>query len=302
MGDGSVLVIDMGATNFRMGLFDESDSSLSSVVIYDTPQNWSCEEDVLGGIADHVMRYCQLSNLVPTRIGLSVPGSVDKIRGCFKARNLSYNRKVHIREYLASAFECQVNLVNDANAGVLAVSELEYKSSNLMYITLSTGVGSGAIVDGRLIDGSEGRANNIGRFMVHALGVEYSWEECVSGKNITQFYKDWCKVNNISALDVGSSEELFMELLSAPEQKEKFLAFVHSVNRRVLASIISMTAPEVIYFGGSVAVKNQKELIDPLMNDPLFKSHPYKCAINVTHLGDEISLLGAGIAANIIEC
>ncbi|UCE85170.1 MAG: ROK family protein [Deltaproteobacteria bacterium] len=112
-------------------------------------------------------------------IGVSVPGPLDRERGVILAPpNLPGWRDVPLRDRIAAAFDRPVYLENDANAAALAEWRFGAAAglSDVVYLTMSTGVGGGLILGGRLHRGQADCAGEIG----HAP-VEWDGEACRCG-------------------------------------------------------------------------------------------------------------------------
>ena len=112
--------------------------------------------------------------------GFSVPGPIDHERGAIlDPPNLPGWKDVPLRARMSELLGLPVRLENDANAAALA--EWRYGagrgSRDLVYLTMSTGVGAGLILDGRLYRGQRGRASEFG----HAC-VEWEGERCGCGR------------------------------------------------------------------------------------------------------------------------
>lgn len=99
-------------------------------------------------------------------VGCACPGPLDYAQGRFI--NPPNNPRWHgfaIRDWLAANFPCPTSIMNDANAAALA----EWKwgaarsTRNSVFLTMSTGMGAGLIIDGRLFEGPAGLAGEIGR-------------------------------------------------------------------------------------------------------------------------------------------
>jgi glucokinase len=116
-------------------------------------------------------------------IGIAMPGPLDHVKGeVYSPPNLPGWENVPIvrllRERLALPDSVPLVLVNDANAAALgefvygAGSEraLGRRIRNLVYFTISTGVGGGIITDGRLLTGANGLAAEMGHMVVDAFG------------------------------------------------------------------------------------------------------------------------------------
>ena len=116
-------------------------------------------------------------------IGLSVPGPVDLERGALvDPPNLPGWDDVPLRSWIEDALGIAVRLDNDANAAALA--EWRFGAGrgceNLVYLTMSTGVGGGLILGGRLQRGYRGNAGEFGH-----VPVEWDGEACLCGQRGT---------------------------------------------------------------------------------------------------------------------
>ncbi len=109
----------------------------------------------------------------PIGVGISSPGPLDPRRGVVLAPpNLERWRNVPLRDVVADGLDLPAFLERDTN--VAAQAEWRYGAgrgtTNLVYITVSTGVGAGAIVDGRPLLGPMGTAGELGHLVVDLDG------------------------------------------------------------------------------------------------------------------------------------
>lgn len=102
-------------------------------------------------------------------VGLSLPGPLDALRGrVIDAPNLAGWVDVPIVEQLAQEFGVPIHMENDANAAALA----EWRfgagrgTQSLIYLTMSTGLGAGLVLDGHLYHGATFQAGEIGHMPV----------------------------------------------------------------------------------------------------------------------------------------
>lgn len=112
-------------------------------------------------------------------IGASVPGPADPKRGLLiNPPNLLGWSDVPIGAALRSAFDVPALIENDANAAALAESHFGAGQGvrDLLYLTMSTGVGGGLISDGRLIRGAFGGAGEVGH-----MPIEHPGQACACG-------------------------------------------------------------------------------------------------------------------------
>jgi glucokinase len=114
----------------------------------------------------------------PRAVGVCAPGPLDSREGVVQGPpNLPGWRDVPLVAWLEREFGCPVALENDANAAALAEWQARSpRPASLVYLTLSTGIGAGLVLDGRLYRGARDLAGEIG----HAP-VVWDGEPCACG-------------------------------------------------------------------------------------------------------------------------
>ncbi|MFA7231390.1 MAG: ROK family protein [Victivallaceae bacterium] len=108
-------------------------------------------------------------------IGIASPSPADIPNGIIVAPpNNKFWRNVHIKEYLSEELEIEAFFENDANAGVLA--EWFFGAGkgckNIVYLTMSTGIGGGIITNGHLVQGKSYYAGEIGHAVLEPGGIK----------------------------------------------------------------------------------------------------------------------------------
>ncbi|MEM4102441.1 MAG: ROK family protein, partial [Conexivisphaerales archaeon] len=147
------LAIDLGATNLRIGLWDGQriiNRQTTSMIGVDEYQ-----------IVKFLKGYASYFNF--ESIGLASAGPLDLKRGTIRPINW-IDKEINIVEELEKNLGKLTYLQNDCVASALA--ELIFGAgknvNNLLYITMSTGIGAGAVVDGHVLLGKDGNAHEIG--------------------------------------------------------------------------------------------------------------------------------------------
>lgn len=180
-------------------------------------------------------------------IGICCPGPVDPVRGVVVSPpNLPHWRDFPLVKILKDRYGCPVKMENDADAAGLA--EYHYgagRGSRLMvYMTVSTGVGSGIIRDGEVVRGANGAHPELGHHVVDPSGPMCSCgcrgclEALISGNSIRRNY--------------GVS----------PEEADD-PAIWGEVGRWLgvgLGNVAAAIVPEVIVIGGGVAKAGERLL------------------------------------------
>lgn len=112
-------------------------------------------------------------------IGLGVPGAIDSIHGiCSSSNNLKWEN-LPIQKMMEEGTGFKVKITNDANAA--ALGEAKFGSGkdfkDIIMITLGTGVGGGIVIDGKLVEGNEGKGAELGHTVIVLNG-----RQCTCGR------------------------------------------------------------------------------------------------------------------------
>lgn len=113
-------------------------------------------------------------------IGIGSPGIVDSYNGTvYGAYNLNWKEKTNVKYYFKKNLDLRVEIDNDANVATLGeqMKGSGNKQSNLVFITLGTGVGGGLVINGNLVRGNNYSAGEIGHITVDPDGLR-----CTCGK------------------------------------------------------------------------------------------------------------------------
>ncbi len=308
-----VIAVDLGGTQLRVALC----STDCHMVLRHAEPSRAHEgiQPLVGRIIDGVrMMGAEAGWDRVAGVGLSVPGPVDPRRGLILwAPNLPGWRDVPLGEMLARAIERPIFLGNDANLAALA--EQRYGAgqgqADMVYITVSTGIGGGIISDGRLIVGRGGLGAEVGHMTVEAHGP-------------------LCNCGNIGCLEALASGTALArqgrELVSAGVQT-RIRDLVEGDLARITAKIVHDAAaegdtvavdlyrkagmylgvgivnlmylfnPSVFVIGGSVA-KGWELLYAPMqatVRQRIAEVYWRNCPIVPAALGDDVSLMGAAI-------
>jgi len=224
------------------------------------------------------------------RVLVAAAGPVDKKEGCIYPPNLSQN-KIHISKALENFFD-RVDLINDCNAA--AIGEYTYgknSAENLLYITLSSGIGAGLIADGSLILGETNNFAEVGHMKIAdegkcGCGETGHWEALCSGKNIPKLAK--------REIDrkFESSKEFFEEYRKGNERLKVVLEKIIEYNATAISNLINIYDPGHISIGGSMGLKQFDLLVEKSKERIKEKTIYSMPTIQKSSLGEEVVLHG----------
>ncbi len=293
----NVLSVDIGATNIRVASGDHE--GLKSKRSETTDRG----NGPLGVSAQIIRMAHELGIDHVESVGVGSIGPIDIASGSIVDTPNFPFEEVPVTEPLQKAFRVPVSLLNDCTAAVLGEKSFGAGKGvdNLAYVTLSTGLGGGAIVDGHLLIGKDGNAVEVGHITIApdspltcGCGSPGHWEAYSSGNNIPNFARHILGEEEGGNLIHGLTVETLFDAAKAGDAAA--LQVVHElgkVNAVGFANVVNAFDPELITIGGSIALNNPELILGPILESidrHLLNRRP---RIMITPLGDEVVLYGA---------
>jgi len=241
-------------------------------------------------------------------IGMASPGPLDPKTGVVLATpNIPEWVDFPLTEKLSKHFGVPAYLNNDANLG--ALGEWKFGAAqghhDVLYLTISTGIGGGVIIDDRLLQGYHGLAAELGHAIVLAGGPLCSCghaghlEALAAGPAIVRYVREQLEAGRKSAL--SEVEDLSAQRVAEAARNGDVLA--RSAYARAgeylgigVASFLHTFDPSIVIFGGGVS-QSGPLLFDPfeisLQKHVLNPRYLENLVITRAALGDDAGLLGA---------
>jgi len=199
----------------------------------------------------------------------------------------------------------RVYLHNDTNAGV--IGERFYSDRNpddMVYLTISSGIGAGVCVDGNVLSGWDGNAGEVGHMTVDPQGIltcgcghDGHWEAYCSGNNIPRYAEFLSEEDDVeTALPIDDPDFSAVDVFEHDGTDEFATHVVEQLahwNAMGVANIVHAYAPLIVYVGGAVALNNPERTLDPIrerMDEMVMSNVP---EIQLTTLGDDVVVKGA---------
>ncbi len=218
----SYLGIDIGGTKTFVALLDNN-GVIQNQRRFETPKDYQV---FLATLETNLAEF-DVKNITATGVG--VPGHLDRENGiAIGFGNLPW-KEIPIKEDIHKLTGCPVVIENDAKlAGLSEAKILEGAFSKILYITLSTGIGTSLIVD-EIIDTQFGDGGGNSLILEHD-GKSVSWESFASGKAIVQRFGK--RAEDIQ--DAATWRIIAADVAAG------------------LIDLLAMVEPDVVVFGGGV--------------------------------------------------
>lgn len=255
--------IDIGGTNIRVAGIDKNNNVVSFNSVK-TMENVNSAEDLYYKIKELIERITSFQKI--KGIGIGCPGAIDENGNITTCRNVPYLKEYPLVERLKKDFDVKVKIENDARIAAYAESlegaGKEY--SNVCYITISTGLGGGVVIDKKIYKGGR---NIGGYFSRMILDGENIAENLVSGTAIINKTKEKTKQNIVIAQEVFSLAQKNKDAQKIVDEFKKNLV-------NLLLNISITISPEIIVIGGGV-MKGKKYFFNDVKKDFKEKAHNF---------------------------
>ena len=302
--------IDIGGTNTDMGLVREDGHIVAHANI---PTNaYTKLEPYVKDMMDSINKLMSENNVKEIEgIGIGAPNG-NFYTGCVdNAPNLTIKGVLNFEAEIHKYMQVPVVLSNDANAA--AYGELVYGGAkgmqHFIMFTLGTGVGSGIVIDGKLVHGSTGAAGELGHAILIPDGRQCSCgrkgclETYTSARGIVQTFCEMRKAAadyNGKLKDVADKDVTSKMIGDAANDGDPIALKTYEKTGELLgiavANSVTFSAPEAIFLMGG-PTKVGEPLLRPLresFNKHLLNIYEGTCDIRMSQLNaNEVAVLGA---------
>jgi glucokinase len=312
-----VIGIDLGGTKISTALVDRA----GRIIAHDYRETLAAggPQVVIGRMADaarQVMAHAGVGRSQVAAVGIAAPGPLDIAAGVAVAPpNLPGWDRVPLRQEIEDALGITTALEKDANAAALGEHRFGAGRgvAHMIYVTVSTGIGGGLILDGKLYHGAVGMAGEIGHMTLLPNGPRCGCgnrgclEALASGPAIARQARERVAhgvPTRIADLAGGDLERITARLVAeaasqGDAEAQQILAEALNYLGIGMANLVNLFNPQLVVIGGGLAN----------IGEPLFEAvrraigrHAYRAqaqAVRVVRaeLGDHVGVLGAAAVA-----
>ena len=287
--------IDIGGTNTRIALIDEAYEIIQRIQF---PTDVNNPQATLQKIQETVQSF----SVAITGVGLSCPGPLDLKQGIIlDTPNLKGGwHGLAVSKELSARLKVPVFLENDANLACLAEAVLgQWKDySYVQFLTISTGLGSGLVIDKKIYQGAHGFAHEIANIPLWRNGPSHGSiypggvEAICSGTAITTRAKK-------AGLDVEHAGDVYSLACSQNQTAIDIMEDAKEYLANTIAIIYAFVDPEIVILGGSVAIKipGFVEDVEQRVKTKVYPNIQPLVKVVKTNLSEDNGLLGAACLA-----
>lgn len=303
--------IDLGGTKITGIVVNSQGDSLAQTTVPTGKE--AGEQGILQTIIDVINVVIVAANVAQddiVAIGLGAPGSLDTRAGTINfAANLPFTN-FNIVTPLRDIFNIPVYIDNDAN--VATIGEYLFGAGKgaeqMVFITVSTGIGAGAIINGKIYRGSTGNALEVGHTTVQPDGPRCNCgnygcaEVLASGTAIGKVAQEIVRKGEMTTLGnyaMPTAYEVFQEAAKGDRVAENILNTALTYLGICVANTIMNFDPEKVVIGGGVSQGGARvfEGINKVVKERCLKAMSEKIQIVPAYLGVNAGAIGAAALA-----
>lgn len=255
--------VDIGGTNIRVCGIDKN-NNMVCFAKEKTLENINSPEELYNKIRKMIEGITEYDKV--KGIGIGCPGAVDKEGKITSARNVPFLKDFPLVEKLERDLKTNVQILNDARVAALAeaVVGAGKKYNNVCYITISTGLGGGSVIDKKVYEGGRNLGAYFSRMILDGENIA---ENLISGTALIN------RTNEVLKEKIYTAQEVFM-LSKKNKEVEKIVEEFKRNLVNLLLNISITLSPEVIVIGGGL-MKAKKYFFDDVKSEFKKKAHRF---------------------------
>jgi glucokinase len=313
--------IDLGGTNIAAGLIDGTFAIIAKDSVK-TPDG----ADAIAGAMDALARSLCKNAGIPLEelesAGIGSPGAIDSAAGVVVYSNNLGFRGVPLASMLSKKLGVPVKIGNDANAAALGEAKAGagrpagvnggYGTmvDSMVMVTLGTGVGGGIIIGGKIYDGFNGMAGEVGHTVIVkdgegcTCGRKGCWEAYASATGLIRMTKAAMARHPDSIMHEITREKgkvsgrtAFLAARRGDAAGEEVVGEYLSFAASGIANLINLFQPAVLCIGGGISNEGPY-IIDrllPLLEPECYDVGERKTVLRLAELGNDAGVIGAAL-------
>jgi glucokinase len=288
-----VIGVDLGGTKILAGIVGR-DGSLERHRENPTPV--TSQDDLLAGL-DGAVEELLDDDIVA--LGFGLPSPVDQPTGrALQAVNIPLDASIDFRMRMSERFDLPVGIENDANAATYA--EFHFGAGrdvdNIVMLTLGTGCGGGAVIDGKLFRGWA----EFGHIVIVYDGLPC--QGTCTGRGHLEPYVTGVAATKLARAEFGPAVDAHRLVRLANEGESRAIKILDGIGRHLgagIGSLVNIFNPELVVIGGGFAAAGDF-ILDParqIVAREALAGAGTRLRIVRAELGTSAGLIGAGLVA-----
>ena len=301
--------IDIGGTYTVFGLVDKLGNCLAQESIFTKEfKEFSSFVNAITSKVNELELYNK-EDYKLAGIGIGAPNANHRDGSIQDASNLSWEGKLPLKEYLQENFNVPIKVTNDANAS--AIAEKLYggakEMNNFMVLTLGTGLGSGIVVNNKLVYGHSGFAGELGHIIARPEGRQCGCgrygclETYVSAtgikRTVSKLLAKYSYKSDLRGIPFNrmSAKKLADAAFKGDKIAIESFEYTGKILGIALANVVAINNPQAIFLAGGLS-KAGDLLLKPTryhMEENLLSVYKGKTNLRITLVEGNSGILGS---------
>ena len=293
MDGNRVIGVDLGGTKILAGVVDDR-GQVERRREYPTPT--ASQDELLAGL-DAAIEELLTDDIAG--LGFGLPSPIDQKAGrALQAVNIPLDESVDFRGRMRERFGLPVGIENDANAA--AYAEFRFGAARdvetMVMLTLGTGCGGGAVVDGKLFRGWA----EFGHIVIVHDGIPC--QGTCTGRGHLEPYVTGVAATKLAQAEFGPAVDAHRLVRLANEGEQRAVEILDGIGRHLgsgIGTLVNVFNPELVVIGGGFAAAGDF-VLEPareVMRREALARVGYRIPIVRAELGTAAGLIGAGLVA-----
>lgn len=255
--------IDIGGTDTKIGLVDVHNKLLDSVCIPTKAERPA--DEVIRTVAETALSILDKNGIAMEQcvgVGIGVPGTVDRKKGIVRySNNIRWEDVPLVRE-MSTYLPIPVEIANDADCAALGetIAGAGKECSDVVMITLGTGVGGGVVLDGEIYEGRGIGGSELGHMVIVENG-----EPCTCGRRgCLEAYASATalkrEAKRASKKELIPSEIFALAKQGDPAMKEVVEIYIRRLGLGIV-NIVNIFRPQLVLLGGGISGQGESLLV-----------------------------------------
>jgi len=288
-----VIGVDLGGTKILAGVVDDR-GQVERRREYPTPT--ASQDELLAGL-DAAIEELLTDDIAA--LGFGLPSPIDQKAGrALQAVNIPLDESVDFRGRMRERFDLPVGIENDANAA--AYAEFRFGAARavetMVMLTLGTGCGGGAVVDGKLFRGWA----EFGHMVIVHDGIPC--QGTCTGRGHLEPYVTGVAATKLAQAEFGPAVDAHRLVRLANEGEQRAIEILDGIGRHLgsgIGTLVNIFNPELVVIGGGFAAAGDF-VLEPareVMRREALAHAGDRIPIVRAELGTAAGLIGAGLVA-----
>jgi len=300
----AVYAIDLGGTRIKMGIVDNRKVVAQDVIDAKSVEGLSLRLDDIGCVLKKLAAQSEIPSEKFLGVGLAFPSLVDNRTGCVLCDSAKYSdaESLNLNFWCKKAFSLPFAIENDARMAM--IGEWQFgagrECKNIVMMTLGTGIGTSALIEGKVLRGVHSRAGCLGGH----LTIDYTSERkcycgnfgCAEAESGTHFLSKivnkYPKLKNSELVENLNYKKIFSYAEKGDTLAIKLKENALKAWAALAVNLIHAYDPEMLIIGGGIM--KSADVILPYLKEYI-KEHASFCMdcpeIKASELGDSSALL-----------